>query len=74
MGTAIAIPTAIGNAALTIAEVMAKGVSTKILPAIHKAASAIKGIPLGVGWPVQVCTAVSRKPAMIAVVYPNSIS
>lgn len=66
--------TARGNAALTMAAVRANGVNTKTRPANQSAAKAINGMPLGVGWFVHVRTAVSKKPAMIAVVYPNSIS
>ena len=38
------------------------------------AASAIRGLPLSPGTPVQFCTAVSRKPATMAATKPNSIS
>ncbi|VVN74928.1 hypothetical protein PS685_05246 [Pseudomonas fluorescens] len=40
----------------------------------HSSASAASGVPLMPGRPVQVCTAVSRKPAIIARPKPNSSS
>lgn len=46
---------------------MGNGVSTNTLPQTHSAANVINGTPLGVNWFVQARTAVSRKPAMIAV-------
>ena len=64
MATAMAT----GNAALTRAAAMAKGVSTSTRPAIQSAASAISVRPVGVGMPVQLRTAVSRNPAMTAIV------
>ncbi len=70
----IATATATGKAALTTAAVMMNGVSTNTLPLTQSAANAINGTPLGVGWFVHTRTAVSRKPAMTAIVYPNSIS
>ena len=60
--------TAIGNAALTTAAARAKGVSTSTRPATHSAASAISGAPVGVGFPVQLRTAVNRNPATTAIV------
>ena len=58
--------TATGNAALTTAAAVAKGVRTSTRPATQSAASAISGTPAGVGFPVQVRTAVRRNPATTA--------
>ncbi len=70
----MAIAIATGNAAFAIAVAVSSGVSISTLPATHSAARAINQMPVGVGRFVQLRTAVSRKPAITAVVYPNSIS
>ena len=64
----MAMAMATGNAALTIAAAMAYGVRTSTRPATQSAASAISIAPAGVGFPVQLRTAVSRNPAMTATV------
>ena len=58
--------TATGNAALITAAAVANGVNTSTRPATQSAASAISVAPVGVGFPVQLRTAVKRNPATTA--------
>ena len=63
-----------GNAVLTTAAAQPNGVSTRMRPATHRAASAASRQPVGVGWFDQFRPAVNRKPTTTASVKPNSIS
>ena len=73
-GIAMAAATASGNNRLANAAAPAHGVSTKMRPASHRAASHTSGGPRSGGCCVHAATAVNRKPAMTAVEKPNSIS
>ena len=59
---------ATGNAAFTTAAAMVNGVTIRTRPATQSIANAISGTPAGVGFPVQLRTAVSRNPATTAMV------
>jgi hypothetical protein len=67
-GTAIAAATASGKSAFTTAAASIHGVKTSTLPATHSSAIAASMRPPGVGRPVQLRTAVRRKPATTAMV------